>query len=87
MSQALNVSSSREEGQGVCLSLLLFALSIETLSNSIRQNTNVKGIKDDWLVEHRISLFSNDFLILLREPCISILALWNDLKAYGEVSR
>ena len=79
-------SLKRGVRQGDCLSPLLFAASIESLAESIRQNKDIKGIRDEGGVEHKISLFADDILTCVSEPSTSLIALVNNLNEYGEIS-
>ena len=65
---------------------MLFAASIEPLAESIRQNKDITGIRDEGGVEHKISLFADDILTCVSEPSTSLIALVNNLNEYGEIS-
>ena len=72
--------------QGDCLSPLLFAINIEPLAAAIRQNKEIKGIKDMGNREHKISLYADDIPTYIRNPVMSVPALMDTLKEYGELS-
>lgn len=79
-------SLKRVVRQGDCLSPLLFAASITPLAESIRQNKDIKGIRDEGGVEHKISLFADDILTCVSEPSTPLIALVNNLNEYEEIS-
>lgn len=72
--------------QGDCLSPLLFAINIEPLATSIRQNINIKGIRDMTNKEHMISLYADDLLAYISDPLTSIPSLMDTLNRYGQLS-
>ncbi|KAJ0063849.1 hypothetical protein NL108_012538 [Boleophthalmus pectinirostris] len=79
-------SLKRGVRQGECLSPLLFALSIEPLAEYIRQNPNIKGIRDERGVESKISLFADDIFMYINDPAITLPTLNDILIEYGEIS-
>lgn len=71
--------------QGCPLSPLLFALFIEPLSQWIKQNEKIKGIRVS-NEEHKIALFADDIMIYLADPCNSLPELLTTLKEYSLLS-
>lgn len=71
--------------QGCPLSPLIFALSIEPLAELIRNSLEIKGIKIK-NVEHKISLYADDILIICTDPTQSIPALLQILQDFSAVS-
>lgn len=65
---------------------MLFAINIEPLASLIRQNKNIKGIKDGGGIEHKISLYADDVLTYISDPISSVPALIKNLEEYGKLS-
>lgn len=65
------------------MSPLLFALSTEPLAELI---TRTRGIKDEGVVEHKVSLLADDLLTFIKELVTSVPALLNNMNEYGEIS-
>ncbi|KAF7654481.1 hypothetical protein LDENG_00069260 [Lucifuga dentata] len=83
---ALSNTFNLERGtrQGCPLSPLLFVIFIEALSQGIRQDNDITGIRLSGK-DHKISLFV-DILIHLSNPETSILKLFSVLDAFSSVS-
>lgn len=73
--------------QGCPLSPSLFAIFLEPLAASIRQNNNIKGIRSI-STEHKTILYADDVLIL-QEPysslqeCLSVIKSFSSLSNYS----
>ncbi len=74
--------------QGCPISPSLFAIFLEPLAASIRQDNNIKGIRS-LSTEHKIILYADDVLILLQEPhsslqkCLSVIKSFSSLSNYS----
>uniref|UniRef100_A0A8C5MWP3 Leucine rich repeat containing 73 n=1 Tax=Leptobrachium leishanense TaxID=445787 RepID=A0A8C5MWP3_9ANUR len=71
--------------QGCPLSLLLFALSLEPLLSSIRQNSNIKGLQGS-LIDHKVSAYTDDLMFFLPDPVGSMPEVIRELRDYGSLS-
>ena len=71
--------------QGCPLSPSLFAIFLEPLAASIRQNNNIKGIRSI-STEHKTILYADDVLILLQEPCSSLQECLSVIKSFSSLS-
>lgn len=71
--------------QGCPLSPLLFAVAMEPLALALRQSPNIKGILRAGL-EHKISLYADDTLLFISDPCSSIPQLLSLLSVFGKMS-
>lgn len=84
---ALSTSFTVSNGtrQGCPLSPLLFALCVEPLAASIRNNLNIRGItvRDK---EFKISLFADDIILTLTQPHISLPNLHAELDRFRTFS-
>lgn len=78
-------SLERGTRQGCSLSPSLFALFIEPLAQTIRQEQEVKGVKIGG-EEHKIGLFADDILIFLKQPNENFPKLIRLLENYGKYS-
>lgn len=70
---------------GMPLSPYLFAIAMEPLASSIRQNTEVNPIIVEGRPQH-ISLYADDVLLYITEPETSIPPLLNLLESYSAFS-
>ncbi|KAM9311579.1 rap guanine nucleotide exchange factor 6-like [Gastrophryne carolinensis] len=71
--------------QGCPLSPLLFALAIEPLARIIQANSSIAGIEVGGY-EHKISLFADDILMVIKDPIISLPCLFKDLDSFSRIS-
>lgn len=71
--------------QGCPLSPLLFALFIEPLAQTIREDKSIKGIEIGGEV-HKISLYADDVLVYISEPLSSVPRLMQNFTTFGKIS-
>ena len=71
--------------QGCPLSPLLYALYMEPFAESIRQQTNIHGIKFAQ-TDHKIALYADDVIVTLSEPETSIPTFLKEVSRFTRVS-
>ncbi|KAJ0026491.1 hypothetical protein NQD34_017491 [Periophthalmus magnuspinnatus] len=80
-----NIVLKRGCRQGCSVSPLLFALFLEPLSLSIKQNKNIQGIAMKGGMQN-IALFADDVLIYVSNPDTSLPALMSEFKVFEQLS-
>lgn len=71
--------------QGCPLSPLIFAMVIETLAITIRDNPDIHGVKCGPKT-HKCALFADDILLFITSPLTSLPILCRVLNDFGKVS-
>ena len=71
--------------RGCCASPLLFNLELEPLAISIRQHTDIRGIKVGD-IECKLSIYADDLLIFRLDPPLYLPPLLSLIKCFGSLS-
>lgn len=75
----------RATRQGCPLSPLLFNMSLEPLAVIIRGNSSIWGVEGGGK-QHKLLLYADDILVLLKDPSHSTPHLMNTIQSYSKVS-
>ena len=76
---------TRSLRQGCSLSPLLFTIFLEPLAAMIRANTAIKGVEGGGK-EHKLMLFADDILLLIKDPVASLPPLMDTIQTYSSMS-
>lgn len=76
---------TRATRQGCALSPLLFNIVLEPLAIAIRSNAAIKGIEGGGK-EHKLLLYADDILLLVKDPLNSVPNLMNTIQSYSKLS-
>lgn len=76
---------TRGTRQGCPLSPLLFSIVLEPLAIAVRGNGNIRGV-DLGGKEHKLLLYADDILMLVKDPLNSIPHLMDIIKSYSILS-
>lgn len=79
------LQNTKWDKTGIPLSPLIFALLMEPLEEKIRAHPNVWGIQLQGL-QHNITLFADDFILMQSNPSISLSAANEVLHMFSKVS-
>lgn len=79
------ISIKRCTQRGCPLSLLLFAIAIETVAIAIREDSNIQGVQCGPHM-HKCALFADDMLLFVTSPITSLPNILWTLHDFGKVS-
>lgn len=81
-----SITVHRGVKQGCLLSLLLFNISIETLTIAVRAIAVISGVRTP-MRTHKLMLYADDMVFLLQDPVTPMKALGNLLDLFARVLR